>query len=176
MRANVIQSRTPPSLIPFIYSARDLGNIQFRLKNKTMKGIIYQSGYQKRGQRPASSWHHVAFSRGPYVNPEALCWQSLLIRSASEPTRKTSLGKQERVWFEYVRSFEESSSWCRSLSGIKAIWTGHVFFSPQRENGTDLGAKRCAGLHQWWSSGSGFIKGQTCRLLDEDTPFYALQA
>lgn len=43
-----MQIGQPPSLMQYIYSARDLGNIRLKLKNKMMKSITCQSGYQRK--------------------------------------------------------------------------------------------------------------------------------
>lgn len=103
-RASVIQSSTPPPLIQFIYSARDLGNIQFKLQNKTIKGIIYQSGYQKRRLQSNFSLTHVAFSRVLYVNPEGFVLTKPFDK-ISLRTIKISLGKLERVLFWICHKF-----------------------------------------------------------------------
>lgn len=72
-RASVIQSSTLPPLIQFIYSARDLGNIQFKLQNKTIKGIIYQSGYQKRRLQSNFSLTPCGFLKSPICKSRGLC-------------------------------------------------------------------------------------------------------
>ena len=93
-RASLIQSHTPPSLILCIYSAGDLGSIQFKLQNKTIKGVGYPPGTKKRSCSPASSQHRMASSRAP--PPPA------------------SLGKSRR--FVLTQPFDKISLWATGFS------------------------------------------------------------
>lgn len=107
MRASVIQSCTPPPLIQFIYSADDLGNIQFKLKNKTIKGIIYQSGYQKRRLQSSFSLTPCGFLQSPLCKSRGFVLTKLFDK-ISLRTMNISLGKLERLLFWIHHKFWRS--------------------------------------------------------------------
>lgn len=110
----MLRKETPPPLIQFIYSAEDLGNIQFKLKNKTIKDIRYQSGYQKRGLQSSFSLTQCGSLQSPYVNPEGFVLTRLFDK-ISLRTMKISLENYKEFCCECAISFEEAFPLYESL-------------------------------------------------------------